>query len=95
MGDAVLLAVVGLLKTALNGDDPLWAGHLELLIGVAGDNHELGEAWLAQEGIVNAGEVDHLEGEWLIAEVVRLAKGDAEPNASEGHCFLPRDDPVE
>ena len=47
LGDAVLLAVVGLLAAALTGDDPLVARHLQLQIGVVGDNHELGEVWLA------------------------------------------------
>jgi hypothetical protein len=30
LGDIVLLALVGLLKAALDGDDPLRVGHLEL-----------------------------------------------------------------
>ena len=89
LGDVVLLVVVGLFKSALDGDDPLGARHLQLQIGVIGDNHELGEAWLALEGMVDAREVDHLEGERLLAEVVRLAKGDAKPDALEGHRFLP------
>ena len=95
MGDAVLLAVVGLLAAALTGDDPLVARHLQLQIGVVGDNHELGETWPAQESLVDAKKVDHLEGEWLLAEVVRLADGDAEPDAPEGHVVLPWDDPIE
>ena len=91
----VLLAVVGLLKTALNGDDPLWAGHLDLQLGVVGDDHELGEARLTEEGMVDAEEVNHLEGEWLLAEVVRLAEGDIESNVPKGHGFLPWHDPIE
>jgi hypothetical protein len=95
LGDAVLLAVVGLLKAALNGDDPLRAGHLELEIGVVGDDHELGEAQSIEEGMVDTREVDDLEGERLLAEVVQLAEGDVEPDAPEGHGFHPRHDPVE
>ena len=70
MGNAILLIVVGLLETALDGDDPLRARHLELEVAVVGDSHELGEAWLIKEGVVDTGEVDDLEGEWLLAEVV-------------------------
>jgi hypothetical protein len=36
--------------------------------------------------VVGAGEVDHLEGEWLLVEVVQLAKGDTEPDVPKGHC---------
>jgi len=36
LGDAILLAVVGLLEATLDGDDPLGAGHLQLRVGVVG-----------------------------------------------------------
>jgi hypothetical protein len=39
--------------------------------------------------MVDAGEVNHLKGEWLLVEVVQLAEGDIETDASEGHDFLP------
>ena len=45
--------------------------------------------------MVDAGEVDDLEGERLLAEVVGLAEGDIEPDAPEGHGFLPRHNLVE
>ena len=35
-------------------------------------------------------EVHHLKGEWLLLEVVQLAKGDVEPDASKGHGLLCR-----
>jgi hypothetical protein len=81
-----LLVVVGLLEGTLDGDDPVEVGHLQLQVGVVGDDHELGEAWPAKESMLDAGEVHHLKSEWLLLEVVRLA---------EGHGLLPRDDPVE
>ena len=41
--------------------------------------------------MVDAGEVNHLEGEWLLAEVVRLAEGEVEPDAPGGTAsFLGR-----
>jgi hypothetical protein len=42
--------------------------------------------------MVDAEEFNHLEGEWLLQEVVWLAEGDVEPDALEGHGFLSRDD---
>jgi hypothetical protein len=45
--------------------------------------------------VVNAREVNHLDGERLLAEVVQLAKGDIELNMPEGHDFLPQHDPIE
>ena len=45
--------------------------------------------------MVDAGEVNHLEGEWLLAEVVWLAEGDVEPDTLEGHDFVSWHDPIE
>jgi hypothetical protein len=39
--------------------------------------------------MVDAREVHHLEGEWLLMELVWLAEGDIEPDAPEEHSFLP------
>ena len=39
--------------------------------------------------MVDGGEVNHLEGEWLLAEVVQRAEGDIEPDAPQGY------DPIE
>ena len=73
LGNIVLFVVVGLLEAPFDGDDPICAGHLELQVGVVGDGHELGEARSIEEGVVDAGEVKHLEGEWLLVDVVWLA----------------------
>ena len=86
---------MGLLEVATYNDDPMWARHLELQVGVVGDDHELGKARSTEEVVVDVGEVNHLKGEWLLVEVVRLAEGDAEPDAPEGHDFLSWDDPIE
>jgi hypothetical protein len=89
MGDTTLLIVVGLLEAALDGDEPLWVEHLELQVGVVRDGHELGEAQSTEEGVVDAEEVNHLESEWLLIEVVRLAEGDVESDVPKRHGFLP------
>jgi hypothetical protein len=84
-----------LLKAALNDDDSLRAGHLELEVSVVGDGHELGKAWSTKEDVVDTRKVDDLEGEWLLAEVVWLAKGNTESDAPEGHGFLSWHNPIE
>jgi hypothetical protein len=38
-----------LLEVVLEGDDPLRAGHVELQVGVVGDDHEFGEARSTEE----------------------------------------------
>ena len=71
----ICLTIVGSLDAAIDGDDPLWAEHLELQVGVVGDGHELCEARSTEEGVLDTREVNHLEGEWLLTEVVQLAEG--------------------
>ena len=63
LGDTVLITVVGLLEAALNGDDSIRARHLQLQVGVVGDNHELSKAWPSEESVVEAEKVHQLEGE--------------------------------
>ena len=45
--------------------------------------------------MVDAGEVDDHKGEWLLAEIIWLAEGDIELDASKGYGFLPGHDPIE
>ena len=73
---------------------PLQARHLELEVGVVGDNDELGKAWLTEEGMVDTWKVNDLKGEQLLV-VVWLAKGDVELDALERHDFLPWHNSVE
>ena len=39
------LAFVGTLEAGVDGDDPVWAWHLQLEVGVVGDGHELRVTW--------------------------------------------------
>ena len=48
---ALDFALVGALKGGADGDDPAWARHLQLEVGVVGEGHELGVAWSAQDGM--------------------------------------------
>ena len=45
MAAALDLALVDLLEGGADGDDPTWAQHLELYVGVVGDGYELRVAW--------------------------------------------------
>jgi hypothetical protein len=84
-----------LLEAALNGDDVLRTGYLELQVAIVGDGHELGKARSTKEVMVDTGKVDDLKGEWVHVEVVPLTEGDVEPDALEGHGFLAWDNPVQ
>jgi hypothetical protein len=48
-----------------DGDDPVGARHLELEVGVVGDDHELRVAWPPQYRVVGSSEPDHLERKGL------------------------------
>jgi hypothetical protein len=50
---------------------------------------------VTKKGMVDTRKVNYLEGEWLLAEVVRLAEGDMEPDTPEEYSFLPRHDAIE
>jgi hypothetical protein len=52
-----------------DSDDPLGALHLELGVGIVGDDHELGVAWSPQYGVVGSSELDHLEHEGFLSEL--------------------------
>ena len=60
---------VGLLEVASYSDDSVRTRHLELWVGVVGDDHELGVAWSAQDGVIGVGEIRYFEGERFRAEI--------------------------
>jgi hypothetical protein len=57
-------------------DDAYWPRHLHLEVGVVRDRHELGVAWTPKDGVVRTSKFHHLEGEGLLAEVVRCVEPD-------------------
>ena len=59
------LTLIGPLERSADCDDPTWAWHLELEVGVVGDGHELRVTRSPQNGMVDPGEPDYLEGEGL------------------------------
>jgi hypothetical protein len=77
-----------------DGDDPVGARHLELEVGVVGDDHELGVAWSPQHCMVGSSEPDHLEREGFLSEVGGSPEADGQIELSKGLDVLPGDDPV-
>jgi hypothetical protein len=77
-----------------DGDDPVGARHLELEVGVVGDDHELGVAWSPQHRVVGSSEPDHLEREGFLSEVGGSPEADGQIELSKGLDALPGDDPV-
>jgi hypothetical protein len=77
-----------------DGDDPVGARHLELEVGVVGDDHELGVAWSPQHCMVGSSEPDHLEREGFLSEVGGSPEADGQIELPKGLDTLPGDDPV-
>jgi hypothetical protein len=77
-----------------DGDDPVGARHLELEVGVVGDDHELGVAWSPQHYVVGSSEPNHLEREGFLSEVGGSPEADWQIELPEGLDALPGDDPV-
>jgi hypothetical protein len=77
-----------------DGDDPIGAWHLELEVGVVGDDHELGIAWSPQHRVVGSSEPDHLEREGFLSKVGGSPEADGQIELSKGLDALPGNDPV-
>jgi hypothetical protein len=91
---ALHVAFVRVSVRGSDGDDPVGAWHLELEVGVVGDDHELGVAWSPQHCVVGSSEPDHLEREGFLSEVGGSPKADGQIELPKGLDALPRDDPV-
>jgi len=77
-----------------DGDDAVRTRHLELEIGVVGDGHELGVAWSPQDCVVGPWEPDHVEGEDLPPEVVRVPKQTGRSICPRGWARCPDTTPL-
>jgi hypothetical protein len=91
---ALHIAFVRVSVRGSDGDDPVGARHLELEVGVVGDDHELGVARSSQHRVVGSSEPDHLEREGFLSEVGGSSEADRQIGLSEGQDTLPGDDPV-
>jgi hypothetical protein len=91
---ALHVAFVRVSVRGSDSDDPVGARHLELEVGVVGDDHELGVAQYPQHRVVGSSEPDHLEREGFSAEVGGSSEADEQIELSKGLDALPGDDPV-
>ena len=89
---ALGLTLIGPLERSVDSDDPTRAQHLELEVGVVGDDHELHVTRSPQNGVVDQGEPDYLEGEGLCPIVGRIPKGDGQIDLPKWHGLLSRHD---
>ena len=46
------IACEGVREGVAHGDDAIRSWHLQLEVGIVGDHHEFGVAWLPQDGVV-------------------------------------------
>ena len=58
------------------GENALFRWDLQHLVNIMGHGHELGESWLAKDGVVSGVEVCHEQVNVLCTEVVGGAKLD-------------------
>jgi hypothetical protein len=91
---ALHVAFVRVSVRGSDGDDPVGARHLELEVGVVGDDHELGVAWSPQHCVVGSSEPDHLKREGFLSEVGGSPEADGHIKLPKGLDALPWDDPV-
>jgi hypothetical protein len=91
---ALHIAFVRVSVRGADDNDPVGAQHLELEVGVVGDDHELGVAWSPQHCVVGSSEPDHLEHEGFLSEVRGSPEADGQIELPKGLDVLPGDDPV-
>ena len=61
---------------AWDRDDPAASRHLEDIVAMMGDCHELGEGWIPEDGVVWQTDVRDVEVDELGAVVLALPEGD-------------------
>src|ERR1041385_5996389 len=89
------VAAVGSDEAAADCDDPVWARHLQLEVGVMGYGHEASESWSPEDCVVLRRPVDHFKVKCFLAEVCRAPKDYLQAYPSEGVDCFSWYDPVE
>src|SRR3954467_3123719 len=69
-----LVAAVGSDETAADCDDPVWAWHLQLEVGIMGYGHEESESWSPENCVVLRLPVDYFEVKRFLSEVCCIPK---------------------
>jgi hypothetical protein len=86
---ALHVAFVCVSVRGADGDDPVGARHLELEVGVVGDDHELGVAWSPQHSVVGSSEPDHLERECSFRKLEGVLKQTGRSSCPRGWTRFP------
>jgi hypothetical protein len=76
MLDALHVALVGVLIGGPDSYDTVGARHLELEVGLIGDRHEPGVAWVPKYDVVCSMESDHFKSESLLPKIGGSAETD-------------------
>jgi hypothetical protein len=84
------VALLGMLAHRADGDDAVGAWHLELEVGVVGDDHELGITWSPEDHVIGSREPYHVEGEDFPPEVVGSPKTNGQVDLPEWVGSMPR-----
>ena len=69
-GQCMFLNSEGTLCVAVDSNDPIGPGHLELEVCIVWDDIKVSEHYAAQQGVLTAAEGDNVEDQVLAAEVV-------------------------
>jgi hypothetical protein len=77
-----------------DGDGSVGARHLEIVVRVVGDDHELGVARSSQHRVIGPSEPDYLESEGFLSEVGGSSEADGQIKLPKGQDTLTGDDPV-
>ena len=68
------VALLGMLAHRADGDDAVGAWHLELAVGVVGDDHELGVTWSPEDHVIGSREPYHVKGEDFLLKLLGVLK---------------------
>jgi hypothetical protein len=89
-GGFSFLALLGLPKVAINGDDTIRSRHLQLIIDVARPSVDTVEGGAAEDHVVFTLERNHLKGYGLFAEIIFIAEGNLQSDGPEGLSLAAR-----
>jgi hypothetical protein len=88
---ALLVTVISTLYVPFDGDDSVWARHLQNQVGIVKNCHELGECRPPEECVVCRFEIGYLKLHALGVEVLPSPKGHGKSDLATGGCCCSED----
>jgi hypothetical protein len=82
-------------RVAVDGDDTAWSGILHHVVSVVRCGHDFSECMAAEDAMVWAAEVDHLEGDPLCAVIRRSPECYRQCDLADWEGLPPWDDAME